>query len=291
MNHNPLRRLFALGQSIWLDYIDRDLLIDGSLSRLIERDALRGMTSNPGIFERAISNSSCYDADIRTLHTANADTAAIYDALSRRDVQMAADTFRQVYADSNGRDGYVSLEVAPHLAYDTGRTIDEGRRLWKSLDRANVMIKVPATRAGLAAIRELTADGINVNVTLLFGLARYREVAQAYLDGIDARLSSGLAVNGIQSVASLFVSRIDTLIDAQLVDVPVSAAESVRGGVGIASARLAYQIYREIFAGANFAARAAHGASSQRLLWASTSTKTPGVSDVRYVEALIGPDT
>jgi transaldolase len=288
MNHNPLRTLNQLGQSIWLDYIRRDLVTSGELRRLIDDDALRGMTSNPAIFERAISNSADYDAEIRTLQAGGADAWTIYDTLSRHDVQMAADAFRSVYDQTAGRDGYVSLEVDPRLAHDAPRTIDEGRRLWRALDRPNVMIKVPATPAGLTAIRELTTQGINVNVTLLFGLPRYRDVAKAYLDGIDARLAAGLSVANIQSVASFFISRIDTLVDARLDE---SRASEIRGEVGIASARLAYQSYREMFASDSFVARAASGATTQRLLWASTSTKTPGVSDVLYVEALIGPDT
>jgi transaldolase len=288
MNHNPLRRLSALGQSIWLDYIRRDLVTSGALARLIDEDALGGMTSNPAIFERAISHSADYDAETETLRAAGADIWTIYDTLSRHDVQMAADAFRRVYDDTDGRDGYVSLEVDPRLAHDAPRTIEEGRRLWAALDRPNVMIKVPATRAGLSAIRDLTKDGINVNVTLLFGLPRYRAVAQAYLDGIDARLAAGLSVTRVQSVASFFISRIDTLVDARLA---ADAGDGVRGEVGIASARLAYQSYLEIFAGGPFSTRAARGVATQRLLWASTSTKTPGVSDIRYVEALIGSDT
>jgi transaldolase len=297
MKQNPLRRLSALGQSIWLDYIRRDLLTNGALVRMIEEDAVRGMTSNPAIFERAISNSADYDVEIRTLHAAGADVWNIYDTLSRHDVQSAADAFRRVYDDSGGRDGYVSLEVDPRLAHDAQRTIDEARRLWNALDRPNVMIKVPATRAGLIAFRQLITDGININVTLLFGLPRYREVTRAYLDGIDARLDAGRSVARVQSVASFFVSRIDTLVDARLDEcralggATAASAESIRGEVAVASARLAYQSYREIFGGGDFAARAARGAPTQRLLWASTSTKAPGVSDVRYAEALIGSET
>lgn len=292
MKQNPLRRVHALGQSIWLDDIRRDLLTSGELTRLIEDDALRGMTSNPAIFERAISKGADYHIEIEALRGAGTDVWAIYDALSRRDVGMAADAFRRVYDDTGGRDGYVSLEVDPRLAHDAAGTIDEARRLWNALERPNVMIKVPATRAGLVAIRELIADGINVNVTLLFGLPRYRAVAQAYIDGIDARLAAGLSVMRVQSVASFFISRIDTLVDARLDAIAApGVVDKIRGEVAIASARLAYESYCEIFTGADFAPRAAHGAATQRLLWASTSTKTPGVSDIRYVEALIGPDT
>lgn len=294
MNGSPLQRVHEYGQSIWLDYIHRNLLTSGELGRLIEHDGLCGMTSNPAIFERAIASGTDYDADIATLAAAGSDVWSIYDALTQHDVRLAADLFRRVYEDSGGRDGFVSLEVDPRLAHDAQRTIDEARRLWRTLDRPNVMIKVPATRAGLVAIRELVTDGINVNVTLLFDLGRYRDVVRAYLDGIGARLRDGQAVAHVQSVASFFVSRIDTLIDAQLAERPASQAPlatQLRGQVAIASARLAYRIYREVFDSDEFSALARRGAKTQRLLWASTSTKSPDASDIVYVEALIGPDT
>jgi transaldolase len=297
MSGNPLQRLGALGQSIWLDFIRRDLISSGGLRRLIEEDGLRGMTSNPSIFEKAIAESHDYDADIRAMALAGSDPQAIYETLSQQDVRSAADEFRAVYDATAGKDGFVSLEVNPHLARDTGGTLKEARRLWAALDRPNVLIKVPATAQGLPAIRQLIGEGISVNVTLLFGLPRYREVAEAYIDGLEARAAQGKPVDRVASVASFFVSRIDALVDARLAGLVASGtteyelARRARGQVAIASAKMAYQIYKEIFAGARFRKLAAQGARVQRLLWASTSTKNPEYSDVRYVEALIGPDT
>jgi transaldolase len=297
MPQSPLQRLNTLGQSIWLDYIRRDLLNSGELATLIAQDVVCGMTSNPAIFERGISGSSDYDAEIAALARAGADAQTIYEALTQHDVQRAADIFRPVYDATDGRDGYVSLEVDPRIAHDAQGTIVQARRLWQALDRPNVMIKVPATRAGLVAIRQLVGDGINVNVTLLFGLTRYREVARAYIDAVEARLHAGLPVARLQSVASFFVSRIDTLVDSRLAacgaaSIPaLQRTRDLTGQVAIASARLAYQIYREMFCGADFRVLAARGASTQRLLWASTSTKAAGSSDVKYVDALIGSDT
>jgi transaldolase len=297
MSGNPLQRLGALGQSIWLDFIRRDLISSGGLRRLIEEDGLRGMTSNPSIFEKAIAESHDYDADIRAMALAGSDPQAIYETLSQQDVRSAADEFRAVYDATAGKDGFVSLEVNPHLARDTGGTLKEARRLWAALDRPNVLIKVPATAQGLPAIRQLIGEGISVNVTLLFGLPRYREVAEAYIDGLEARAAQGKPVDRVASVASFFVSRIDALVDARLAGLVASGtteyelARRARGQVAIASAKMAYQIYKEIFAGVRFRKLAAQGARVQRLLWASTSTKNPEYSDVRYVEALIGPDT
>ncbi len=297
MKKNPLNQLAAFGQSIWLDYIRRDLITGGGLRRLIEEDGLRGMTSNPAIFEKAISESHDYDADIRAMAQKGNDIAAIYESLSQRDVQRAADTFRPLYDSTDGNDGYVSLEVNPHLAHDTDGTIAEARRLWAALKRPNVFIKVPATSAGLPAIRQLISEGINVNVTLLFGLPRYRQVAEAYLGGIEARAAQGKAVKPIASVASFFVSRIDAMVDPLLEKQIAQGgkgavmAEAARGQVAIASAKMAYQIHKEIFTSERFRKLAARGARVQRLLWASTSTKNPDYSDVKYVEALIGADT
>jgi transaldolase len=297
MKSNPLKQLTALGQSIWLDYIRRDLIAGGGLRRLIEEDGLRGMTSNPAIFEKAIADSSDYDADIRALALEGQAPGAIYETISQRDVQSAADAFRPLYDLTDGKDGYVSLEVNPHLSHDTHGTIVEARRLWTALNRPNVFIKVPATVAGLPAIQQLIGEGINVNVTLLFGLPRYRQVAEAYLGGIEARTAQGQPVKRVASVASFFVSRIDALVDAllekRMADGGKAAdlAQKARGQVAIASAKLAYQIYKEIFTSDRFKKSAARGAGVQRLLWASTSTKNPDYSDVKYVEALIGPDT
>jgi len=297
MSGNPLQRLGALGQSIWLDYIRRDLISSGKLRRLIEEDGLRGMTSNPSIFEKAIAESHDYDEDIRAMALAGNGPAGIYEALSQRDVESAADEFRPVYDATGGKDGFVSLEVNPHLAHDTNGTLEEARRLWAALSRPNVFIKVPATAEGLPAIRRLISEGISVNVTLLFGLPRYRKVAEAYLGGLEARAAEGQPLGRIASVASFFVSRIDALVDARLAGLAASGgteadlARRVRGQVAIASAKMAYQVYKEIFGGERFLKLAGQGARVQRLLWASTSTKNPEYSDVRYVEALIGPDT
>ena len=297
MADNPLKRLTALGQSIWLDYIRRDLITSGQLRRLIEDDALRGMTSNPAIFEKAISGSRAYDDDIRALTLEGKSVQGVYEAISQHDVRSAADEFRPVYDQADGKDGFVSLEVNPHLAFDTQGTIDEALRLWSALDRPNVFIKVPATVDGLPAIRQLISEGINVNVTLLFGLPRYRQVAEAYLSGIEERALQGKSVKHVASVASFFVSRIDALLDPILARIiaeggpRAETARAVQGQVAIASAKLAYRIYKEIFTSARFVTVARKGARSQRVLWASTSTKNPAYSDVKYVEALIGPET
>ena len=227
MKDNPLRKLGALGQSIWLDYIRHDLIVSGELRRLIEEDGLRGMTSNPSIFENAIAGSHDYDEDIRAMVIEGRDVMAIYEALSQRDVQSAADEFRPVYDKTGGRDGYVSLEVNPHLAHDTRGTVDEARRLWDALNRPNVLIKVPATAEGLPAIQQLISEGINVNVTLLFGIPRYRQVAEAYLAGIEARAAQAKSVERVASVASFFVSRIDALVDT-LLDKLIAAGVRMR---------------------------------------------------------------
>jgi transaldolase len=297
MRNNPLKQLGTLGQSVWLDYIRRDLIVSGELRRLIEEDGLRGMTSNPAIFEKAIMASHDYDADIQNMAVQGKGAQEIYEALSQRDVQSAADEFRPLYDRTDGADGYVSLEVSPRLAHDTNGTIGEARRLWTALNRPNVLIKVPATTEGLPAIQQLIGEGINVNVTLLFGLPRYRQVAEAYIAGIEARAVQGKSVKHVASVASFFLSRIDTIVDSLLEKLIAQGgtdrdvAEKVRGQVAISSAKMAYQIYREIFGGERFQKLAAQGARAQRLLWASTGAKNPDYSDVKYVEALIGPDT
>jgi len=297
MSSNPLKRLETFGQSVWLDYIRRDLITSGKLRRLIEEDGLRGMTSNPAIFEKAIVESRDYDTDIRRLAAEGKGAEAIYEAVSQRDVQTAADEFRSLYDNTDGRDGYVSLEVNPHLAHDTEATLTEARRLWRALDRPNVFIKVPATAEGLPAIQQLISEGININVTLLFGLPRYRQVAEAYIAGLERRAAQGEPVKRVASVASFFVSRIDALIDP-LLEQAVSrggrdaeVAGKLQGQVAIACAKVACQIFKEIFGTDRFRKLADRGARVQRLLWASTSTKNPNYSDVKYVEALIGPDT
>jgi transaldolase len=289
MKPNPLRQLSALGQSIWLDYIRRQMIDSGELKKLIDEDGLKGVTSNPAIFQKAIGGSRDYDEAIRTLTLAGAAIETIYQALTVDDVQRAADLFRPLYDRLEGKDGFVSLEVNPHLARDTQGTIVEARRLWQALARPNVLIKVPATREGLPAIRQLIAEGVNVNVTLLFGLPRYREVAGAYIAGLEDRVAQGRPVGRVASVASFFLSRIDVLLDPRLEK--LAAAGDLIGQVAIASAKTAYTIYREIFESERFQKLARQGARPQRLLWASTSTKNPAYPDLKYVEPLIGPDT
>jgi len=297
MEDNPLKKLETLGQSIWLDYIRRDLIESGKLRRLIDEDGLRGMTSNPAIFEKAIAESNIYDQDIHEMALKKKDVKTIYEALSQRDVQGAADEFISVYEKTDDKDGYVSLEVNPHLAHDTKGTIEEARRLWTALNRHNVFIKVPATSDGLPAIQQLISEGINVNVTLLFGLPRYRQVAEAYIAGLEARVVQGKPVKHIASVASFFLSRIDTLVDPLIEkfiepgDKKTEIAKKVHGQVAISSAKAAYQIYKEIFGSNRFKKLLDKGARVQRLLWASTSTKNPDYSDIKYIEQIIGPDT
>ena len=294
---NALLQLAEFGQSIWLDYTRRDLILSGELRRLIQEDGLRGMTSNPSIFEKAIVGSQNYEEDIRAMAFDGQSPKMIYETLSQRDVQGAADEFRSVYDETDARDGYVSLEVNPHLAHDTKGTIVEARRLWRALKRPNVFIKVPATAEGLPAIQQLIGEGINVNITLLFGVPRYRQVAEAYIGGIEARASDGKPLKHVASVASFFLSRIDTLVDP-LLEKLIShggeagdVAKKVRGQVAIASAKMAYQVYKEIFQSERFQKLADRGARIQRLLWASTSTKNPDYSELKYVESLIGSDT
>lgn len=298
MSANPLVKLHQLGQSIWLDFIRRDMLDDGGrLQQLIERDALMGVTSNPAIFEKAINGSDAYDETIRAQTEAGKSVEEIYETLAVEDVGRAADLFSEVWKTTDGLDGYVSIEVSPHLAHDSMRTIEEARRLWQRLSRPNVMIKVPGTRAGLQAIRHLIGEGINVNVTLLFGLERYRQVIDAYFAGLQDRLSAEQPIGHIASVASFFLSRIDTMVDSQLESVAQGGQQrgpqssKMQGQVAIASARQAYQIYKQAYASDRWKKLAVHGARPQRLLWASTSTKNPDYSDVMYVEALIGPNT
>lgn len=300
MKQNPLKKLESLGQAIWLDYIKRDLIISGKLKQFIEEDGLKGMTSNPSIFENAIAKSQDYDQAIQKMKNEGKSVNVVYEALTEKDVGDAADEFRTVYDETEGQDGYVSLEVNPNLAHDTESTIIEARRLWKALNRPNVMIKVPATNEGLPAIQQLTSEGMNVNITLLFGLPRYREVAEAYLAGLEARVAMGKPVNNIHSVASFFLSRIDVLIDPILEKIMEQGnqnqnksllAKKAHGQVAIASAKVAYQIYKEMVASNRFKKLVEKGAQKQRLLWASTSTKNPTYSDIKYVEALIGPDT
>jgi len=297
MKKNPLLELQALGQSVWMDFIRRGTLLSGELRRLIEEDGLRGMTSNPTIFEKAIAGSDDYDDAIRAMALEGKSIAEMYQALVVEDIQRAADLFRPVYDGTEGRDGFVSLEVSPHLAHDTNGSIEEARLLWATVNRPNVMIKIPATSEGLPAIQQLISEGLNINITLLFGLPRYQQVIEAYISGFEIRAGHGKPVQGVASVASFFLSRIDVLLDPMLEhelranDPDVKKAGALLGQTAVASAKVAYQIYQEIFTSARFRKLAAQGARTQRLLWASTSTKNPAYSDVKYVEALIGPET
>ena len=286
---NPLLGLQLYKQSVWLDYIRRSLITSGELRRLIDEDGLRGMTSNPAIFEKAIAGSSDYADILDSLGSTEHDAKTVYERIAIRDVQAAADVLAVVYEQSKRRDGYVSLEVSPLLARDMEGTIQEARRLWQAVARPNVMIKVPGTPEGIVALRQLIADGININVTLLFAQAAYERVADAYLAGLEDRAARGQDLGSIASVASFFVSRIDSAVEAAAKG--NAAAGELVGKVAIANAKLAYQHYRELVASNRWAALAAKGAQSQRLLWASTSSKNPSFRDVLYVEELIGEDT
>jgi transaldolase/glucose-6-phosphate isomerase len=299
-NMNRLKELDRFGQSVWLDFVRRELLTSGGLKALIANDGLKGVTSNPAIFEKAMGEGAEYREALEAASRAGeSDPERIYERLAVEDIAMAADQLSEVHAATGGRDGFVSLEVSPRLAHDTAATVDAARRLWRAVDRANLMIKVPATPAGLPAIEQLIAEGINVNVTLLFAVETYREVAQAYLRGLERRLREQKAVDAIASVASFFVSRIDTKVDDRLerriADTTSTdercQLEALRGKAAIASARLAYAAYLEIVAGESWRALASHGARTQRLLWGSTGTKNPAYPDTLYVDELIGPDT
>ena len=296
---NPLRGLLAYGQSPWLDFIRRNILLNGDLKKMIANDGLRGMTSNPAIFEKAITAGDDYNDIIHAPDAKSSSAMALYEKIAIRDVQDAADIFRAVNTETKGRDGYVSLEVSPNLAFDTQATIEEARRLWKTVSRPNVMIKIPATPQGLPAIRQALEEGININITLLFAQSAYEQVAEAFLAALEARVAKGQDISQIASVASFFVSRIDSLVDSKI-DATLKTEtdakkkgllESLQGKVAIANARRTYQKYQELFGGSRWKALAAKGAQTQRLLWASTSTKNPKYRDVLYVEELIGADT
>jgi transaldolase len=301
---NPVKDLQNFGQSVWLDYIRRDLITSGELKRLIEKDGLRGMTSNPAIFEKAIAGSTDYAELLNSLQSKTGlDAKARYEILAIRDIQDAADLLRPVYEGSKRRDGYVSLEVSPYLARDTNGTLEEARRLWKAVGRENVMIKVPGTKEGIPAFQQLISEGININVTLLFSQKVYERVAEAYIAGLEQRAARTGDVSKMASVASFFISRIDNSIDA-IVEARLKASlnttkdqreqeqlKSLLGKVAIANGKLTYQKYQAIFGTDRWKALAAQGAQTQRVLWASTSTKNPSYSDVMYVEELIGPDT
>jgi transaldolase / glucose-6-phosphate isomerase len=297
---NPLKDLLTFGQSVWLDYIRRDLLTSGELKRLIEEDGLRSMTSNPAIFEKAITGSTLYADLLNSLRSrTDLDAKGCYEILAIRDIQDAADFLRPVYQSSKRRDGYVSLEVSPYLARDTKGSIEEARRLWKAVGRENVMIKIPGTAEGIPAIQQAISEGININVTLLFAQDVYVKVAEAYIAGLEQFGAGGGDVSKIASVASFFISRIDSMVDA-IIDGKLKASKdtseqqqlkSVQGKVAIANGKQTYQKYQAIFGTDRWKALAAKGGQTQRVLWASTSTKNSAYRDVLYVEELIGRDT
>lgn len=295
---SPLLDLQQQGQSVWCDSISRSLLDSGELRRMIAGDGLRGVTSNPSIFEKAIDGGTDYDREVRTMAGAGFSAERIYEVLAIQDIQAAADQFRALYETTGGEDGYVSLEVSPHLAHQTRETVEEARRLWKAVARPNLMIKVPATPAGMPAIRQLLGEGINVNVTLMFSMEHYLQVAEAYLQGIETLAASGRTAP-VASVASFFVSRVDTVVDKLLQEIESRAGSTaekercraLQGRAAVANARLVYRKFREIFGGNRFQRLKRQGFRVQRPLWASTSTKNPRYRDVLYVETLIGPDT
>jgi transaldolase len=290
---NRIQQLLQAGQSVWLDYIERTMVHSGELLRLVE-EGVTGVTSNPTIFQQAISKSAAYRADLEQLIASDQSTKAIFETLAIADIQAATDVLRPVYEATQRHDGYVSIEVAPDLADDTQATIDEARRLFATVNRPNVMVKVPATLAGIPAIRQLIRAGINVNVTLIFGLARYAAVKEAYLQGLEERYAAGEPIDHIASVASFFVSRVDTNVDGKL-EKMVShngiQPKLLMGQAAVANAKLAYAQFQEKFAGERWGSLAAAGAQVQRPLWASTSTKNPNYPDLIYVEPLIGPHT
>jgi transaldolase/glucose-6-phosphate isomerase len=295
---NPLKGLLEYGQSPWMDYIRRDLLTGGGLKKMIEEDGLRGQTSNPSIFEKAIAESTLYHDILQSADAKSLNAKSLYEKIAIRDVQDACDIFKPVYQSTRRRDGYVSLEVSPYLANDQKATLEEARRLWKTVGRENLMVKVPATPEGIPAVRQLLEDGLNINITLLFAQSAYEQVAEAFLSALEARALKGQDVSHCASVASFFVSRIDTLIDSKIEEKLKGASgdaktllSSIEGKVAIANAKLTYKKYQELFGGARWKALAAKGAQTQRLLWASTSTKNPKYRDVLYVEELIGADT
>jgi len=297
---NPLKELLNFGQSVWLDYIRRDLLTSGELKRLIDEDGLRGMTSNPTIFEKAIAGGTLYDDLLNSLRSrTDLDAKGRFEVLAIRDIQDAADMFRPVYESTKRRDGYVSIEVSPYLARDMKGSLEEARRLWKSVGRENVMVKIPGTAEGLPAIQQAISEGININITLLFAQDVYVKVAEAYIAGLEQFAKNGGDVSRMASVASFFISRIDSAVDA-IIETRLKAAKdareqeqlkSIQGKVAIANGKQTYEKYQTIFSTPRWKALAAKGAQTQRVLWASTSTKNPAYRDVLYVEELIGPDT
>jgi transaldolase/transaldolase/glucose-6-phosphate isomerase len=290
MQTNNVKKIHELEQSIWLDFIDRKIIRSGGLQKLIEEDGIRGVTSNPAIFEKAISSGTDYDDDIKKFAEGGENNEDIFFKLATADIQYAADLFKPLYeeGDVKGADGYVSLEVSPRLARDTDGTLNQARQLWKSVDRKNVMIKIPGTAEGLPAVQKCISEGININVTLLFGLKQYRAVTEAYINGLEDRVNANLPVNEIASVASFFLSRIDVMVDPMLDEKGIG---QLKGKTAIACAKAAYTIYKEVFGSDRFKMLQEKGAKPQRLLWASTGSKNPAFKDTMYVEELIGPKT
>ncbi|MGH7864785.1 MAG: transaldolase, partial [Candidatus Binataceae bacterium] len=292
---NPIRRLEHFGQSVWLDYIRRHLLSSAQYRRMLGEDGLKGMTSNPTIFEKAIGGSTDYDGQLKELAPSSKSIDDIYEALSFTDIRMACDALRPLYDKTGGRDGFVSYEVSPLLSNDTRGTLAAARRYWETIARPNLMIKVPATPAGLPAIEQLLADGLNINITLMFSLRHYEAVAEAYLRGLERRAKDGKPLERIASVASVFVSRVETLVDKRLDEKlksrPDEAIAALRGASAVANSKLIYERFKEIFSSARFKALERNGARVQRPLWASTGAKNPAYSDIKYVQELIGPNT
>ena len=288
---NPIEKLHQLGQSVWYDNIERRLLKKGELAGMIESGKIRGVTSNPSIFHNAIAKSTDYDADLVPLAKSGADKETIYEALAIADIQAACDLFQPLYDETQGGDGYVSLEVSPYLAHDTEGTIADATRLWAAVGRPNLMIKIPATLEGLPAVTQVIAAGINVNVTLIFSIDRYQAVMEAYLSGLEQRLSAGHAIEQIASVASFFISRMDSNVDQRLAEIDTKPALALQGQIAVANAKLAYAAHKTIFSGSRWEKLQVAGANIQRALWASTSTKNPAYPDTKYVDELIGPNT
>jgi transaldolase len=294
---NPLNRLHELGQSIWLDYLRRDMLQDGAQARMIREDDLSGQTSNPTIFQKAIAESDLYDEDIRAAGV-DADPNSVLDSIMIEDIRLAADLFRPVYDRTAGEDGFISVEVSPDIAWETEASIAEARRLWTAIARPNLMVKIPGTAAGIPAIRDCLAEGININITLLFSVDRYHQVMDAWFDAMERRVERGQPVDRLASVASFFVSRVDSKVDqrigerlARVPDDERARLQALEGKIGIDNARIAFEAYEKRFGGERFAALAARGARPQKPLWASTSTKNPDFPDIYYVEALLAPGT
>lgn len=290
MTDNRVRKLANLGQSVWLDFIEREFIRSGELSALVREDGVSGVTSNPAIFQKAFAEVG-YREQIEGLVKRKQSVQHIYEALVIEDIRAAADVLREVFDRTQGQDGFVSLEVSPHLARDAEATFEEGKRLWAAVDRPNLMIKVPGTKEGVDAIRRLIEAGIHVNVTLLFGVERYAEVAAAYEQGLRARVERGLPVDRVSSVASFFISRVDSLVDAKLDALGTSQAKAARGRVGVASARAAYARHLDMIQQPSWRALEARGARAQKLLWASTGVKDPAYRDTKYIDELVYPNT